>query len=744
MPKSIDEIAGEIMSDMEKLLLERVYIAIINKGNVLYASTALDKHIELLKLFGITEFKKISNYGHAFPLSGTNLAVFKISEDILVALYIKKGYQGQLLSFKTKINYYFSDLSSAVELPVTARVESKSQILPKLTQNVSLTLGLSEDESAVLKLCDGNHSVKEMIDKTRIPRKKIVDIIRRYENKKWLRLDSRGEVDMIPLSIKKFPETAVRLGMISKKSYDINELCDGTHTVQDISQILSISDRELKKNLTKMEKNKIIKMTVKIPEEEPSSSREATQDRIIEPELTQSPELSIKPEMAASISFTMGFDENEKKVLKLLDGAHTIVDLHQVTQMDIIKIFKILFKYEEKGWVKIPIDDFMLIVGIKEKLRSELDSQELNAKYIKLLGLKSAPSEATVENAVELLTQTQEMENERENLFQLLQAELPLMPENAKNKLVDRLLHISKKSRDAMLAKLINSESSRKFRRPIAPLAPPPVSTPPTTPIASIPKQTLAPPPAYPASAPLPTPPAFAPPPAPIRAPPPTTSVITPVIDETPLLKPSALLGSTPQTGSAASPQTEELLSPSGQNLPPLVQPVKLKVGGYQEETSPAPPKPAPSEPLRQSDLLTGRTPAEEDQISNVLSFIDSLLGIPEIQYLALIDYGGAIFYQTTKEAELWDISMDTLKMIQNWKSGAPSIFLGDHIKYACIKCDEEMLIATNIKGLGHIVAIPINEKLFILTKVSKEGDALLIADDVGIVAKQINEMFHF
>ena len=79
---------------------------------------------------------------------------------------------------------------------------------------------------------------------------------------------------------------------------------------------------------------------------------------------------------------------------------------------------------------------------------------------------------------------------------------------------------------------------------------------------------------------------------------------------------------------------------------------------------------------------------------------------------------------------------------MQNWQSQAPSIFLGNNMKYATIKASPDMLIATNIKGSGHIVATPINETLFILTKVSKEGDAPLIADDIAIVAKQINQMF--
>ena len=139
---------------------------------------------------------------------------------------------------------------------------------------------------------------------------------------------------------------------------------------------------------------------------------------------------------------------------------------------------------------------------------------------------------------------------------------------------------------------------------------------------------------------------------------------------------------------------------------------------------------------------LRKEIPLDEEKVTEVLNFIDSLLGIPEVLYLGLIDSSGNIFYQTTKEPELWDISKDTNKLMQNWQSQAPSIFLGNNMKYATIKASPDMLIATNIKGSGHIVAIPINETLFILTKVSKEGDAPLIADDIAIVAKQINQMF--
>jgi len=711
------------MREMEKLLLERVYAAVIKDGNVLYASTALDKHIELLKLFSITEFKKMQNLAHAFPLPGTNLAIFKV-EDILVALYTKKGYQGQLLSFKTKVKDYIPALKEAVEKPPEQIIEAeeKGQIIPKLTQTVSLTLGLSEEESAVLKLCDGNHSIKEIIIKTRIPRKTVVEIIRRYEEKGWLQLDYKGEVDIIPISIKKFPETAVRLGMISKKSYDINELCDGTNTIQDIARKLIISERELKKILEKMEKNKIIKMTIKIPEEEPVLTEPVKEEKPSELAFISNPELYIKPILTASVSFTIGFDENEKRILELLDGAHTILDIYAVTQIKIIDIFKTVFKYEEKGWIRIPIEDFMKVVSIKEKLKSEFDTAVLEAKYNKLVEEQAVTqSETSLETAEKILEEikpsTEDINKIREELFQKIQSELPLMPIEAQKKLVDKLAQISAHSRYAMLEKLLNSESSKKFKQVQAPPPMPPTEAAPPPPM---PPTEAAPPPPMPPTEAAPPPPM---PPTEAAPPPPQSAPVTPIIDESPTLKPSQLLEEPQKPEPLATPLPENLLSPRVPTQP----------------ASEIQPQPA-LESRSESDM--GGISAGEDQINEVLNFIDSLLGIPEILYLALIDYGGTIFYQTTKETNLWDISKDTLKLVQNWKAQAPSIFLGNNVKYAVIKTEPDMLIATNVKGFGHIVAIPINEKLFILTKVSKEGDALLIADDVAIVAKQIDGMF--
>ncbi len=699
------------MTEMEKLLLERVYIALIKAktGNILYASTALDNHLELLKLFSITEFNQMRDLDHAFPLPGTNLAIFKAKE-ILVALYTKKGYQGQLLSFKTKMMKYIDDLNLASEasLMKPIEIESKGQIIPKLVETISLTVGLSEDESSVLKLCDGNHTLGEIQIKTRLPRKNVVDIIRHFESKGWLKLDFKGEVGILPISIKKFPETAVRLGMISKKTYDINELCDGNNSIQDMCKKLSMTDKELRKILEKMEENKIIKMTVKIPEEERTISEKV---EVAEPKAVENPELYIKPTLTANISFSMGFDDNEKRVLQLLDGAHNISDIHNVTQIPFIEIFRIIIKYEEKGWVRVPIETFKHVVAIKGKLRSELLAKELEARYEKIMAESFPIPENLVETSVKILDEmaglvkpqisAPELEQEKEYLLKRIQADLPLMPTNTKMQIIEKLSKVPKDARESMLAKLLNSEFSLKFKKKTQEeiIIPPPILGPPPPPVILKPAR-------------------------PVEQP-----AVT--IEEPALVKPSELFKESLSTEMEPSAPPESATTPeippaaiSSENMEPDVR----GSIGLEKALSPA--------------ALKKEIPLDEEKVTEVLNFIDSLLGIPEVLYLGLIDSSGNIFYQTTKEPELWDISKDTNKLMQNWQSQAPSIFLGNNMKYATIKASPDMLIATNIKGSGHIVAIPINETLFILTKVSKDGDAPLIADDIAIVAKQINQMF--
>jgi len=693
---------------MEKLLLERVYIAIVKDGSVLFASTALDNHLELLKLFSITEFQQMRDFDHHFPLPGTNLALFK-AKDILIALYTKKGYQGQLLSFKTKLAKYVDELNEVSEssLIQTIAMEAKGQIRPKLVETISLTMGLSEDESSVLKLCDGNHSIGEIQIKTRLPRKNVVDIIRHFESKGWLKLEFKGEVEILPISIKKFPETAVRLGMISKKTYDINELCDGNRTIQDIAKKMSMSEREIKKLLEKMEENKIIKMTVKIQEEETRISEKGkAKEGVKEVKAIKYPELNLKPSLLVNISFAMGFDDKEKKLLPLFDGNHSIQDIFMVTQIPILEIFKIIIKYEEKGWVRIPIEEFQHILAIKNKLKSEAQIEELQAKYQTVMGEKVSVPESTeisipdqaVESSslVEEQIMTSETEKQEEYLLKRIQDELPLMPSNSQTQMMQKLLKLPEEVRGAMLEKLLTSESCKKFKKKLVEVSPVP----------SIPE--------------------------------PTKMVVNrrvklveqPVIEEESLVRPSELF----KAGSQAESESPEPAEPD-LIKPPLesIEPEKPAIGELI----------ATKESISvKKDFLTKGIPISEEEVTESLNFIDSLLGIPEILYLALIDSGGIIFYQTTKESELWDISKDTLKLIQNWQSQAPSIFLGDNIKYATIKATPDMLITTNIKGFGHVIAIPINEALFILTKIHKDGDPLLIADDITIVARQINQMF--
>ncbi|MFX0136282.1 MAG: hypothetical protein ACFFDN_21760 [Candidatus Hodarchaeota archaeon] len=92
----------------------------------------------------------------------------------------------------------------------------------------------------------------------------------------------------------------------------------------------------------------------------------------------------------------------------------------------------------------------------------------------------------------------------------------------------------------------------------------------------------------------------------------------------------------------------------------------------------------------------------------------------PSITAIA-IESNGALIYQTPN----WDLSADLSKVTGAWSSsqGGGSITI-QGIKYICLEVIPERLIATNVKGQGHIVGFKGNSGNRIITYVSPDGDA--------------------
>lgn len=136
-------------------------------------------------------------------------------------------------------------------------------LFPKIGQ-VSLTMGFDEYEQAVLGLCDGRRTLDIIAQELNYDRNYIVSVIKKYEESDWMEIIHDGDVDLYPINLKTIEPSAVQLGLISKKEFQIRELSDGEHSVSDISLNLGVKPKDVQKILEKLKKKGIVRMKVKV------------------------------------------------------------------------------------------------------------------------------------------------------------------------------------------------------------------------------------------------------------------------------------------------------------------------------------------------------------------------------------------------------------------------------------------------------------------------------------------------
>jgi len=90
------------------------------------------------------------------------------------------------------------------------------------------------------------------------------------------------------------------------------------------------------------------------------------------------------------------------------------------------------------------------------------------------------------------------------------------------------------------------------------------------------------------------------------------------------------------------------------------------------------------------------------DQIINLLSKIERFwpLKNSRIIAVALIQGKDAILYSTDN----WDISADVGRVISSWSSMNAQFIMLSGVKYSVLQCTSERLVATSIRGEGHIL----------------------------------------
>jgi len=98
------------------------------------------------------------------------------------------------------------------------------------------------------------------------------------------------------------------------------------------------------------------------------------------------------------------------------------------------------------------------------------------------------------------------------------------------------------------------------------------------------------------------------------------------------------------------------------------------------------------------------------------------------------------IIYQTDN----WDISYDLGNIMSTWNTEGSSIeILG--IRYSTLQCTPERLVATNVRGQGHIVAAKdgkIIGLVYLLPDADVGGSYMDVARCIGEINKQVGSQY--
>ena len=215
------------------------------------------------------------------PISGTNLAFFKVCNKAIIVIFIKKGLIGQLLIFKARMMKYQEKLDALIpdkpkpvepsvaiappeesEIVKRAAAPVKAQIIPILLKEIGKKDKFPLQEVVILNYCNGKNSIEDIMRDGNLDRKATWEILDKYTKKGWVKITYTGHPIFIPVLTKEIPPMAVQLGVVNKKEFEISKLCDGKNTVEVIQKALSMPREELNETIEKMVKNGIIHLEI--------------------------------------------------------------------------------------------------------------------------------------------------------------------------------------------------------------------------------------------------------------------------------------------------------------------------------------------------------------------------------------------------------------------------------------------------------------------------------------------------
>ncbi|HUW88959.1 MAG TPA: hypothetical protein VMV43_00415 [Candidatus Nanopelagicaceae bacterium] len=106
----------------------------------------------------------------------------------------------------------------------------------------------------------------------------------------------------------------------------------------------------------------------------------------------------------------------------------------------------------------------------------------------------------------------------------------------------------------------------------------------------------------------------------------------------------------------------------------------------------------------------------------------------PSIIAAAVVQGGDNILYSTDN----WDISADVGKVISSWNSMNAQFVMLSGVKYSVLQCTSERLVATSIRGEGHIIGSK-DEEHKILIYLEPDGEPMGATMDTARAVSELS-----
>lgn len=190
--KELPDIVKIIKDEIGRLLGTNIQCAIVSAdGTINYIDPEIKKFSDFIISFTKGNFTLLQPGDHSLPLSGTNIAFFKVTQKSLVILNSDKGPVGQLLAFKGRMQKYGEKIDTLLEAAIVeeeTKASAKAAVrVPVLTVSIS-NKKFGMEEAKVLHLVNGENTISDICEKTNIPQLKVDEILRRYQKKGWIKL----------------------------------------------------------------------------------------------------------------------------------------------------------------------------------------------------------------------------------------------------------------------------------------------------------------------------------------------------------------------------------------------------------------------------------------------------------------------------------------------------------------------------------------------------------------------------